>query len=149
MSRAIIESKNEYYRLLHDVTAEGAWEPWILYMLRMVRVTAEDTVSKIDAISDLQDEFHIRVKDGFPLANNLDFLAVLFEQPYCRIRNVIERCGISRPTAASWLHGLSDIGVLQTVKVGRERLFINTRFLQLLTRRVPVDTAPVTLTPLF
>lgn len=29
LSRAIIEDKDRYYRLLHGVTAADAWEPWI------------------------------------------------------------------------------------------------------------------------
>lgn len=149
MSRAIIASKSEYYQLLHRVTTHGAWEDWVLYMLRMVRVTANETVSKIDAIGDLQDELHLRVKQGFPLANNPDFLAVLFEQPYCRIRNVIDRCGVSRPTASSWLHGLADLKVLLEVKVGREVIFINHRFFDILTRRIDPRTAPIELPSLF
>lgn len=149
MSRAIIASKSEYYRLLHAVTTDEAWEDWILYMLRMVRITASETVSKIDAIGDLQDEMQMRVKQDFPLANNADFLAVLFEQPYCRIKNVIDRCGISRPTASSWLHGLAGLGVLLEVKVGREVIFINHRFFDILTRRTEPVTAPIDLPPLF
>jgi Fic family protein len=149
MSRAIIASKGEYYRLLHAVTTDEAWEEWILYMLRMVRHTALETISKIDAIGDLQDELRLRVKQEFPLANNPDFLAVLFEQPYCRIKNVIDRCGVSRPTASSWLHGLADLGVLLEVKVGREVIFINHRFFDILTRRTDATTAPIPLPPLF
>lgn len=36
LSKAIIESKSDYYRLLRGVTADGAWEPWILYMLGVI-----------------------------------------------------------------------------------------------------------------
>src|ERR1035438_245076 len=33
LSRYIIETKNEYYRLLRAVTEESAWEEWVLYIL--------------------------------------------------------------------------------------------------------------------
>lgn len=62
----------------------------------------------------------------------MGLLDVLFEQPYCRISNVMEVCGVSRPTATNWLNALKDNNVLVDVKVGRERLFINTRYMHLL-----------------
>jgi transposase len=57
---------------------------------------------------------------------------VLFEQPYCRISNVVQRCGVSRPTATNWLNALVGAGALLDVKAGRERLFINATFFELL-----------------
>jgi hypothetical protein len=36
LSHAIIEDKDRYDRLLHGVTANGAWEPWIEFMLECV-----------------------------------------------------------------------------------------------------------------
>jgi len=61
-------------------------------------------------------------------------LAALFELPYCRISTIVERCGVSRPTAASWLNGLVEVGILTKLKIGRDRLFVNDRFLHVLTR---------------
>jgi Fic family protein len=51
LSRFIIANKADYYRLLLAVTREGAWEPWLLYMLRAVEDTAVWTVAKIAAMS--------------------------------------------------------------------------------------------------
>ena len=39
--------------------------------------------------------------------------------PDCRISTVMTRCGVSRPTATSWLSGFADGGLLQDIKVGR------------------------------
>jgi hypothetical protein len=44
----------------------------------------------------------------------------------------MDRCGVSRPPATAWLNALAEHGMLQTLKVGRDRLFINRDFLQLL-----------------
>ncbi|HEY3851835.1 MAG TPA: hypothetical protein VGL87_12740, partial [Steroidobacteraceae bacterium] len=46
-------NKADYYRLLLAVTREGAWESWLLYMLRSVEDTAVWTVAKIGAIRAL------------------------------------------------------------------------------------------------
>jgi len=144
LSRYIIEKKDEYYRLLLEVTRDGNWEEWILFMLEGIRKTALSTVAKIDQIQSLQDETLVRIRTATNAAN-ADLLAVLFEQPYCRISNVVDRCRVSRPTATNWLNALVQEGVLMDVKVGRERIFINSRFFQLLMRPESAPEPPPTL----
>ncbi|BDH56128.1 DeoR family transcriptional regulator [Tsukamurella sp. PLM1] len=68
------------------------------------------------------------------LFKDAQFLSLLFEQPYCRINSVVERCGVSRQTASTWLHALVEAGLLSDVKSGRELLFVNHDFLAVLTR---------------
>jgi hypothetical protein len=46
-----------------------------------------------------------------------------------------------RQTAATYLKALSEIGVLDPVTVGREKLFINPRLMRLLTAERPGDLA--------
>ncbi|WP_324252456.1 hypothetical protein [Enemella dayhoffiae] len=58
----------------------------------------------------------------------------MFEQPYCRISPVAERCDVSRQTASTWLRALVAAGLLSDVKVGREILLVNHDFLEVLTR---------------
>lgn len=55
LSRHIIAHKADYYRLLLDVTRNGAWEPWILFMLQAVEETAQWTTAKICAIRRLAE----------------------------------------------------------------------------------------------
>jgi Fic family protein len=145
LSRSIIRTKNECYQRLHDVTSQGAWESWILYMLGVVERTATSTLAKIAAIRVTQAEIHDRARAASRGGQNADFLAVLFEQPYCRIATVVERCAVSRPTAASWLNGLVDAGILTKLTVGRDRLFLNHRFLRVLTRdeMAPQESAAI------
>ncbi len=135
LSRAIIARKNDYYRLLRAVTAEGAWIEWILYMLDVVRESAASTTRKIAAIRGCQDEIAERARAATPGGRDAQLLEVLFEQPYCRISTVADRCDVSRQTASSWLHALVSVGLLADIKVGREVLFVNHRFLDVLTRR--------------
>jgi Fic family protein len=134
LSRAIIARKNDYYRLLRAVTADGAWIEWVLYMLDVVRDSAVSTTRKIGAIRTCQEDIAERARTATPGGRDAQFLAVLFEQPYCRINTVADRCEVSRQTASSWLHALVEAGLLRDVKVGRERLFVNHEFLDVLTR---------------
>lgn len=134
LSRAIIARKNDYYRLLRAVTAEGAWTEWVLYMLDVVRESATSTTRKIASIRTCQNDIAERARAASPGGRDAQFLEVLFEQPYCRIGTVAERCEVSRQTASSWLHALVSAGLLSDVKVGRELLFVNHEFLNVLTR---------------
>ncbi|OBJ69864.1 Fic/DOC family N-terminal domain-containing protein [Mycobacterium sp. 1274756.6] len=137
LSRYIIDTKNDYYRLLLAVTAESAWEEWVLYVLAGIEQTSRYTLRKIEAIRELQENFSHRARAVSKGGADAEFQSVLFEQPYCRINTVVRRCGVSRPTATAWLGALSEAGMLQDVKIGRDRLFINREFLRLLARREP------------
>ena len=139
LSRYIIETKSEYYRLLLAVTAEDAWEEWVLYVLNGVERSSRETVRKVGAIRALQEDFVNRARAASRGGANAEFQSVLFEQPYCRIATVMARCDVSRPTATSWLSALADAGLLADIKVGRDRLFVNREFVELLTRRDPLE----------
>lgn len=146
LSRFIIRNKDEYYRLLLAVTADGAWEEWIEFILNGLEATAQQTLRKIDRIQELQEVMRLEIRENTRAGSNADLLDVLFENPYARISNVIERCNVSRPTATAWLNDLVATGALADLKVGRDRLFINTRFLSILaTDEVDVDAGPPTL----
>lgn len=135
LSRYIIDTKSDYYRLLLAVSSEGAWEDWLLYMLKGVEQTSRETLSKIRAIRDLQVDFVQRAQVAGRGISNAVFQSVLFELPYVRIKTIVERCGVSRPTATAWLSALAEVGLLDDVRFGRDRLFINREFLDVLVRR--------------
>lgn len=135
LSRSIIRNKNDYYRLLAEVTSDDAWEQWIRYLLRAVEETAASTLAKIHSIRTSQEDIQLAVRRALPTGGrNLDLLAVLFEQPYCRIANVMSRCDVSRPTATNWLNRLVEADILRSRKIGRDRLYVNQRFLEVLVR---------------
>jgi Fic family protein len=133
LSRFIIAHKADYYRLLLGVTRHQAWEPWLLYMLRAVEETATWTTAKIAAIRTLAARTADYVRAHRPKIYSHELVNVLFAQPYCRIRN-LEAAGIAkRQTASRYLHALADIGVLREHAVGREKLFVHPKLLELLT----------------
>jgi Fic family protein len=133
LSRAIIRRKAEYYRLLGTVTAEGRWEEWICYMLEMVEETAHWTTAKIRAIRELMQVTADYVRTVTPSLYSRELVELIFIQPYCRIGNVVDVGIAKRQTASVYLKQLCDIGVLQEIKAGREKLFVHPRLLTLLT----------------
>ncbi|CAM3605846.1 protein of unknown function [Xenorhabdus nematophila AN6/1] len=59
---------------------------------------------------------------------------MIFEQPYCRINNLVERDVAKRQTASVYLKQLTDIGILQELTVGKEKLFVHLKLMQLMTQ---------------
>ncbi len=133
LSRYIIQHRQEYYHYLYQVTAQGDWQSWIMFMLNAVLETSVWTTQKIQAIRQLMEITSDYVRKTRPKIYNRDLIDLIFIQPYCRIANVVDASIAHRQTAANYLKELCDIGVLQEIKSGREKLFIHPHFLQLLT----------------
>jgi Fic family protein len=134
LSRYIIANKADYYRLLLDVTRKQAWEPWIVYVLKGVEETATWTTEKIAAIRALQTMTIEHVRKAAPKIYSHELVDLVFDLPYCRIQNVVEKEIAGRQAASRYLKQLGEIGVLKEVVVGREKLFIHPKLVQLLTR---------------
>ena len=133
LSRYIIEHKSGYYRRLMSVTADGEWEPWVLYMLRAVTETARDTHGKILAICDLLDQSMERAKSGLPRHTySGELVELTFEQPYCRIRH-LEEAGLgNRHTCSRYLKDMEAAGLLSSRQYGRDKVFINLPLMAIL-----------------
>ncbi len=134
LSRYIIANKADYYRLLLAVTREGAWEPWLLYMLRAVEETATWTTAKIGAIRTLAAHTIEHVRRQLPKIYSRELVDIVFEQPYCRIANLVEAGIAERQAASRYLKALVSVGVLREQSFGREKLFVHPKFMALLTR---------------
>jgi Fic family protein len=145
LSRYIIQHKADYYRLLRGVTQADAWEDWVLFMLKGVEETARWTVAKIATIRKLQAHTVEHVRNAAPKIYSHELVNLIFELPYCRIQNLTEREIAGRQTASVYLKELVKIGVLEEKPVGREKLFIHSKLMRLLTRE-PNDFAPYALT---
>lgn len=133
LSRYINDHRADYYRLLLEVTTKQAWEPWILYMLEAVEETAQWTKSKIWAIKTLMDQTVRHVAETLPKIYSRELIEIMFVQPYARIGDLVGAGLGTRKTAALHLGQLVAAGILKEQKAGREKFYINTRFLELLT----------------
>lgn len=146
LSGAIIRRKDDYYRLLAEVTTLGAWEPWIVYMLDAVAETARWTTDRIIGIRDLMRSMGRDIRTELPAVYSRELLELVFVQPYCRIQNVVDAGIAKRQTAATYLRRLADAGFLREIRSGRDKLFLNIRLVDLLMdsqalqRREPVTS---------
>ena len=132
LSKAIIVTKADYYRLLNEVTATGHWEPWVLYVLNAVADTAQRTTQKIHAIRDLLRVTTAYIREKAPSIYTRELAELIFVQPYSRISNVVDAGIAKRQTASEYLKQLCAIGVLEERKSGRDKLFVHPKLLALL-----------------
>lgn len=89
---------------------------------------------KIIAVRDLADHTAEYVRKELPKIYSRELIDIIFEQPYCRIGNLVEADIAKRQTASEYLKKLVGIGVLVEQQAGRERLFIHPKLMELITQ---------------
>ncbi|MFT5669114.1 MAG: Fic family protein, partial [Vicingaceae bacterium] len=115
------------------VTEKQDWEGWILYMLKGVEETAIYTLQKINAINSLMQETIALAKEKLPTrVYSKELIELLFEQPYCKVKFLVDKEIAKRQTAAEYLQELEKIGILKSQKIGVENLFLNVKLFQIL-----------------
>lgn len=125
LSRYIIANKSDYYEGLRKVTEEQAWEQWILFMLRALESTAQQTFEQVTRILDLMNQAQEKVQLHAPTIYSKDLIEVIFRHPYTKIQFLVDANIAKRQTASLYLQTLSELGILRSHKQGREVYYIN------------------------
>lgn len=132
MSRHIVRTKPDYYRLLQDVRERNAWEAWVIYMLTAVEEAARDGIATIGAVRGALLEMKRRIRESFRFYSQ-DLINNLFTHPYTKIRFVADDLSVSRLTATKYLEALTASGFLVKQRVGRSNYYINVALNAILT----------------
>jgi Fic family protein len=136
LSRFLVRSKPDYYRLLQSVRDANAWEDWVDYMLQAVSETARETVETIVAIKALLQATKDRIRTGYKFYSQ-DLINNLFNHPYTRVEFIQNELGVSRLTATKYLDLLARDGVLEKIRLGRNNYYVNRPLFELLGRGAP------------
>jgi len=135
LSHYIIKRKADYYKLLRNVTKENNWETWILFMLMAIEKTSQSTIEKISQINGLLTNTIEHCRNELPsYMYSKELVELLFEQPYCKVKFLVDRGIAKRQRASVYLKTLEEIGILRMKKVGKENLFLNIQLYDLLSR---------------
>jgi Fic family protein len=132
LSRHIVRTKAEYYRLLQEARERDTWEEWVLYMLRAVELTAADSISTIQAMKSLLLDYKHRIRDKHRFYSQ-DLINNLFSHPYTKIEFLQNDLKVSRLTATKYLDALTAEGFLIKQKIGRSNYYINVPLYEILT----------------
>ena len=132
LSRYIVRTKNDYYRLLQAARTSDAWEEWVLYILTGVEETAIEGIETIRKIKDALQRMKHRIRNDYKFYSQ-DLINNLFNHPYTKIEFVERDLKVSRLTATRYLEALTKGGFLEKKKVGRSSYYINRELVSILT----------------
>lgn len=131
LSRHIVRTKADYYRLLQTVRDQDAWEDWVTYMLEAVEQTAGQTIGTIHGIKNALFDYKHRIRDQYKFYSQ-DLINNLFMHPYTKIDFVERDLGVSRLTATKYLDALAQGGFVSKQKIGRSNYYVNLALNQIL-----------------
>src|SRR5262249_36746046 len=83
LSRHIVKTKADYYRLLQDVRARDAWEEWVIYMLTAVEETARQGIETVRSIKEALLDVKHRIRKCYKFYSQ-DLINNLFTHPYTK-----------------------------------------------------------------
>jgi Fic family protein len=132
LSRHIVRTKSDYYRLLQSVREQNTWEEWVLYILTAVETVACEAIVTIQAIKTLLLDYKHRIREHYRFYSQ-DLINNLFSHPYTKIEYIQTDLNVSRLTATKYLEALTADGFLQKRKVGRSNYYINQPLYEILT----------------
>lgn len=132
LSRHILRTKPDYYRLLQAVRTEQAWEAWTLYMLKAVEQVAMESIQTITRIRKLMLDTKHRIRSQHPAIYSQDLINTIFTHPYTKITHVMRELDTSRPTANKYLDTLVNSGILTKRKIGTTNHYINQPLYEIL-----------------
>lgn len=134
LSEYIIQNKLEYYKRLRLVTEKDNWESWIMYMLEMIESTAQRGVTRLKEITTLMQKMSVEIKAALPKIYSKELLEIIFKLPYTKRQNLID-AGFGTPkTVGNYLIALENNGFLKSVRVGKEKLYLNYRLMEILEK---------------
>jgi len=127
-------NRDRYYDLLQSVRLEGGWESWLEFFLEGVLETSEQAVASAQQIQRLFEQDRLRIAQlGRVSGSVLRLHQHLQNRPLLAIQKAADDTGLTRPTVATALRLLADMGIVREL-TGKERhrLFVYSDYLAIL-----------------
>lgn len=119
------EHRDEYYRLLLNVSQKGDWKAWITFFLNGVRQQSEDALLTVQKLLDLQKRYRV-LATGRRVPKVVNRLIdYLFARPVISVSALSKAWEVPFPTVQRGVDYLVEKGVLREITGRRRnRLFI-------------------------
>ncbi len=136
LSRYINHNKADYYRLIQRIrdnapNNEADWENWIVFMLKGIEITANETVILIHEIKNLMQDYKMKIRPLFGTKYNHELLNNLFRHPYTKIEYIMRDLEVTRLTATRYLEQLVSTNLVTKIKIGTSNYYINQHLVDL------------------
>lgn len=119
---AYLEShRDEYYERLLAISRDNDWTAWCVFFLKVVRIQAEDNLSKARAILDLYNRMKIRFAELTHSQYAIHTLDWVFERPIFKSSDFVRGANIPKPTAFKIIGILKENNVLKVLREGSGR----------------------------
>jgi len=135
LSEYIIQNKTAYYQALRSVTEKDDWENYIIYMLDMIEVTSANGLERLIKITATMDKTAEEIKIKLPKICSKDLIEILFRLPYTKRQHLIDENIGNSKTVGNYLIALEETGFLKSVRVGKEKLYLNQQLLRILEEK--------------
>ena len=101
-------------------------------MLDMVETTAIKGLERLESIIQLMETTGQEIKEKLPKVYSKDLVEVIFKLPYTKRKNLIDIDLGTPKTVGNYLMALEQEGFLKSVRVGKEKLYLNWRLMNIL-----------------
>ncbi|HEV2339203.1 MAG TPA: Fic family protein [Patescibacteria group bacterium] len=134
ISHYILEHRDAYYRKLREVTMEGKWKEWILYIMLATAEQAKYTCGVLEKIKTEIDSAKKTLKDKVQYLYSSELVDYLFSNAYFTQKNFEEVIGVSPMTARKRLADLEKVKIVYKHRqTGRNRfIYITPRYIDIL-----------------
>lgn len=134
ISGYINEHRDEYYRLLRGVTADGQWIEFVKFMLLAFHTQAYATKSVLFQILQLHKDMAEELREKHSALARAGVLDSLFSMPIITPVKLAEAIGVHYTTASKYLNELREAGRLGYMESGKYHLYINKRLMEILNQ---------------
>ncbi|MCP4354496.1 MAG: Fic family protein [Proteobacteria bacterium] len=141
LSGAIISNKSLYYEALKVITdfykyddcldIKKAWSVYLNAMLGFISNSSLIANITILKVKKLMLEIKRTLKDKEPNIYSHELINTIFVYPYVKTEDIMDKVGVSRPTATRYLKKLEVLGLLKLSKIGKINYYVNTRLMDI------------------
>lgn len=122
--------RNEYYRQLYNVSAEGSWQEWLLYFLGGVASQAEDGLKRAAGLNAWRQKWMLHFQESVLCCQLIERCT---SNPYLSATHVAKDLGIAYTTASRAITKLTEAGAIQEMTGhSKGKIFCATEILTLL-----------------
>lgn len=133
VSGYINRHRQDYYRLLLGVSAEGKWVDFLLFMLRGFQQQARATKDTLLAVVEQLQAFKQAVKN-LPKRVPLELADHVFARPITTPQQASAATSLHYKTASRYLAQLAEAGLLENKPVKRYQFYLNRPLLEILNQ---------------
>ena len=101
----------------------------------MIESTAQKGLIRLKEIMELMNQMSEEIRTELPKAYTKDLIEIIFKLPYTKRQNLIDAKLGTPKTVGNYLMELEDKGFLKSIKVGKEKLYLNHRLMKILEKK--------------